>query len=208
MPNIDPRDAELAAHEIDIPLAFYEWLATVEKDVRVHDLTPSEMAGLLKSLRPEPLAGSGVAGELGMVKHAFNAGWTAHEAATDPEAFAPYPPRKLPDARELYLCSLADRNLALRAHPAPEQSAHCSGEVVEVVAYPVAERAFHVVKRFGEDDAVTFCASDRATMSTFPASDRDDAYMMADALNRVVAFHVGRAIAALSAPRPDEGVDR
>jgi hypothetical protein len=62
---------------------------------------------------------------------------------------------------------------ALRAHPAPEHSAHCSGEVVEVVA-----RAIRDVKGGVGFDYMHFC--------------RDAARA---------------AIAALSAPRPDEGVE-
>jgi hypothetical protein len=40
-------------HTIDVPLAFYEWLATIEKDVLAHDLTPHEIAGLIAALRTE-----------------------------------------------------------------------------------------------------------------------------------------------------------
>lgn len=36
---------------LDVPIAFYEWLATVERDVRVHDLTPYEIVGLAAALR-------------------------------------------------------------------------------------------------------------------------------------------------------------
>lgn len=45
------EDAE-ALHSITIPLAYYEWLAKIEKDVCVHDLTPHEQAGLIAALSP------------------------------------------------------------------------------------------------------------------------------------------------------------
>ena len=42
---------ELAALvEVSVPLKYYEWLATIEPDVRVNDLTPFEIAGLVKAL--------------------------------------------------------------------------------------------------------------------------------------------------------------
>jgi hypothetical protein len=55
-------------HVIDVPLAFYQWLATVEKDVRVHDLTPHEIAGLQTALRAPA-----VSEEAGLIERsAFN----------------------------------------------------------------------------------------------------------------------------------------
>lgn len=48
-------------HTVEVPIAFYEWRATIEKDVRVHDLTPHEQAALVKALaatRPAPKADS------------------------------------------------------------------------------------------------------------------------------------------------------
>lgn len=35
---------------VDVPIAFYQWLTTIEKDVRVHDLTPHEVSSLLSVL--------------------------------------------------------------------------------------------------------------------------------------------------------------
>lgn len=65
--------------------------------------------------------------------------------------------------------------------------------------YPVQERAFHVVRVSDGLGPETFRAKDRATLSSFPAKDRDDAHAMARALNRMVTFHVGAAL--LSSPR-------
>lgn len=36
--------------EVIVPLAFYEWSAGIEQDVRVHDLTPYEIANLIERL--------------------------------------------------------------------------------------------------------------------------------------------------------------
>lgn len=62
--------------------------------------------------------------------------------------------------------------------------------------YPVEERAFHVVRRLGDDgETEGFRVRDRATLSSYPAADRDDAYALAHSLNAVVRFHVERAVA-------------
>jgi hypothetical protein len=45
-----------ALAEYVVPLSFYEWLATVEKDVRVHDLMPQEITCLAAALRTQPPA--------------------------------------------------------------------------------------------------------------------------------------------------------
>lgn len=59
--------------------------------------------------------------EVERVKHAFRAGWTAHERGSDIEAFAPYPPHRCGEALDFYLCSLTDRNLTAQPHPGKEQ---------------------------------------------------------------------------------------
>lgn len=39
-----------------LPVEYYLWLATIERDVRVRDLTASEVASLLTALKPEAVA--------------------------------------------------------------------------------------------------------------------------------------------------------
>lgn len=70
----------------------------------------------------------------------------------------------------------------------------------EAKPYPVAERAFHVVRSSDGVGPDQFIARDRATLVGIPSPDRESAYAMADALNRAVSFHVARAINAQ--PRP------
>lgn len=47
----------LSEHTFDVPLSFYQWLAGVEKDVRVHDLTPPEIVGLKAAFAQPPASG-------------------------------------------------------------------------------------------------------------------------------------------------------
>lgn len=70
--------------------------------------------------------------------------------------------------------------------------------------YPVEERAFHVVRASYGEELEHFRAADRATLSSFPATSRDDAYAMAKALNHVVRFHVERAQALSTPAQGDE----
>jgi len=72
----------------------------------------------------------------------------------------------------------------------------------DLAAYPVAERAFHVVRSFkGDGEEYELRIKDRATLTSFPVEkDHLKAHRLADALNAAVARHVGRALAAL-----DEG---
>jgi hypothetical protein len=70
-----------------------------------------------------------------------------------------------------------------RAHPAPEQSAHCSGEVVE---------GLRIAAGIVESD---LCAAEETKDADWEGQSRE----ALDAVNS--------AIAALSAPRPDEGVE-
>lgn len=58
------------------------------------------------------------------IKAAFRAGWSANDAAHDYEGFAPYPPSRCPDALDLYLCSLGDRNAALASSPPSDEARH------------------------------------------------------------------------------------
>lgn len=44
-------DSEQTLVTVDVPIAFYKWLAGIERDVLVHDLTPFETAGLVAALR-------------------------------------------------------------------------------------------------------------------------------------------------------------
>jgi hypothetical protein len=41
---------DMALREYSVPLAFYEWLAGIERDVRVVDLTPPEIVRLMQAL--------------------------------------------------------------------------------------------------------------------------------------------------------------
>lgn len=75
-----------------------------------------------------------------------------------------------------------------------------SANMVET-AYPVEERAFHVVRR-GDGEDLSFVAQDRACLTSIPAADRDDAYNLSSSLNRVVRFHVERAVASTTPTDP------
>lgn len=44
---------------VTVPLAFYEWLGTIERDTRVHDLTPHEQSALCAALTPSPRVDEG-----------------------------------------------------------------------------------------------------------------------------------------------------
>lgn len=93
----------------------------------------------------------------------------------------------------------ADAILAL-TNPAGE------GGVRARAPYPVDERAFHVVRRnLCDGSPEIFVAQDRATLSGFPAPDRDHAYAMVKSLNAIVRHHVERALAALSANGGEAG---
>lgn len=71
MPTDTPQD--VAWREVTIPLAYYQWLATIEKDVRANDLEPFEIAGLIKALCPTTTAGLWV---VASVKEALRGDYT------------------------------------------------------------------------------------------------------------------------------------
>jgi hypothetical protein len=149
MPTVDPRDAELAACPFCGSRASLEGVRDgcqvicngnrreacfARGPVVYHgpggwDACRAEaIAAWNRRTRPEPLAGSGVAGE--EVERDIRISiWNGAKWQGSPDAVAQSLIRKIMDEPTM------QRALsALRAHPAPEQSAHCSGEVVEVVA--------------------------------------------------------------------------
>jgi hypothetical protein len=158
MPTVDPRDAELAAA---LSRALYEEHAAFLDDKDAHDWSelPSNIRAtwdneaskrlgpVVKYLdlqlrtRPEPLAGSGVAGELERLRGALSDAVSAMRDHVD--GAPPMHPMR---------AAIAKAEVTLRAHPAPDQSAHCSGEVVEVVA-----RAIRDVKGGVGFDYMHFC---------------------------------------------------
>jgi hypothetical protein len=137
LPMVDPRDAELAAcpnpwcisTTAPLPCALKRegWRVACACGVQTHR-QPTEaeaIAAWNSRTRPEPLAGSGVAGEI----HRRMRAYAASERGGDNEA-----------RQAIALADVIGRNerailAALRAHPAPEQSAHCSGEVVEALKF-------------------------------------------------------------------------
>ncbi len=46
-------EAAVEAVVIDIPLAFYQWLAGIERDVLVWELTPHEIRDLIRAIRQQ-----------------------------------------------------------------------------------------------------------------------------------------------------------
>lgn len=45
-----PTDPDTSLHTFNVPLAYYQWAATIERDVLLNDLTPHEIAGLVAAL--------------------------------------------------------------------------------------------------------------------------------------------------------------
>jgi hypothetical protein len=216
-PMVDPRDAELAA----CPFCGGERITTgglPTDPVYCLDCGARAIDTERWNTRPEPLAGSGVAGELERL---------AAKATPGPWDVYPQPIKNADDALSelsyqvehteplapaLYLLNAGGKcpaltgcgptseanakliaalvtNLptilqSLRAHPAPDQSAHCSGEVVEVVARAI---------EFADDEFV---------------KDKDATGIIVARAGPEWPKALARAaIAALSAPRPDEGVE-
>jgi hypothetical protein len=202
MPTVDPRDAELAALERDLAELF-----ELAKSGAYDSDEPREhwVARKLRLIaedalrtRPEPLAGSGVAD---LDKHV--AYWI--------EDIAPAYAGGGPQGRELRegaMARLWDRIRsspmflsALRAHPAPDQSAQCSGEVVEVVAKAIYDAPD---EQSGDTVGTVIWNSEHLFYETI---DGEEIVDKARRASMPVCRSAARAaIAALSAPRPDEGV--
>tara|TARA_Y100001968_G_scaffold301479_1_gene313780 strand:+ start:301 stop:477 length:177 start_codon:yes stop_codon:yes gene_type:complete len=49
MTNPDTQST-VEGHVVEVPLAYYEWLSGIQTDVRVHHLTPHEIAELIAAL--------------------------------------------------------------------------------------------------------------------------------------------------------------
>jgi hypothetical protein len=251
-PMVDPRDAELAA----CPNPCHLCGAPMIRDGKQWRHSPERGEGCFLFLqylddeddiaawndvreplrRPEPLAGSGVAGWLepyrsrdaaGSPECALDVGWAwldqiaVAERDTDPGALLIETPPLPSDGGSAVLYRgtspiaaffvIRDPlNFAIlfrwqHAHPSPEQSAHCSGEVVEVVArvgtFPRIvshEDALQAAKNFVDQH---FNNRDgKGVLTSIPAKPDDDDVTLVDYIKQQ------RAIAALSAPRPDEGV--
>jgi hypothetical protein len=248
MPTVDPRDAELAACHALCRSGKFETgqggCAAICMSVlgssrggphgcphagQVH----SGLAKAVLAARPEPLAGSGVAGELERlaakatpgpwevdtlksegeygsgpdttvgyeVSAIYNAKGEALFDALNSDAITVHEEYPDEDGYSLAYDEVSDANAklivalrnnlptilqSLRAHPAPDQSAHCSGEVVEVVAEAIWRSNWQ--RSRGPDGTWDSFAGD---------------YPSAAVIYRIYAT---AAIAALSAPRPDEGV--
>jgi hypothetical protein len=197
MPTVDPRDAELAAcpwhddnHE-NPPRVVSHNVRSLETTFHVvacdgcgtegpRRATRREaIAAWNRRTRPEPLAGSGVAGELVAAIAAYHDAMPQAQGETGD----PFAAKEASKAMARLLYTHSDAILqSLRAHPAPEQSAHCSGEVVE---------GLRIAAGIVESD---LCAAEETKDADWEGQSRE----ALDAVNS--------AIAALSAPRPDEGV--
>jgi hypothetical protein len=205
-PMVDPRDAELAA----CPKPCHLCGAPMIRDGKQWRHSPERGEGCFLFLqylddeddiaawndvreplrRPEPLAGSGVADRDSLIRSIE----VTHRIAERSD--------DLTHAMWLTKDEWATILAALRAHPAPEQSAHCSGEVVEVVArvgtFPRIvshEDALQAAKNFVDQH---FNNRDgKGVLTSIPAKPDDDDVTLVDYIKQQ------RAIAALSAPRPD-----
>jgi hypothetical protein len=238
MPTVDPRDAELAACPFCGSRASLEGVRDgcqvicngnrreacfARGPVVYHgpggwDACRAEaIAAWNRRTRPEPLAGSGVAGELERLAAKATPGpWEVDtlksegEYGSGPDTTVGYEVSAIYNAKGEALFDalnsdaitvhdeVSDANAklivalrnnlptilqSLRAHPAPDQSAHCSGEVVE---------GLRIAAGIVESD---LCAAEETKDADWEGQSRE----ALDAVNS--------AIAALSAPRPDEGVE-
>jgi hypothetical protein len=202
MLTVDPRDAELAAKETDdrgLPGAIMDELWPILGGDMLpgdmwHDIDRSISEAIAAwNHRPEPLAGSGVAGEL--VADLEMACELIQEAKGVADGLEGGLITNNLDSAEHWINKVQN---ALRAHPAPEQSAHCSGEVVEVVA-----RALYDCEKERSDHVDRLLSAAKGQPVKFHMEHWNDAAEV----YRSDARAVLAAIAALSAPRPDEGVE-
>jgi hypothetical protein len=150
-------------------------------------------AAALRAHPPEPVAASGVAGEIPRLPR-DQLLYGSPDYLDDPDGLARWrevskqhgghdkAPINIHSLRRL-LDTIERLRSALRAHPAPDQSAHCSGEVVE---------GLRIAAGIVESD---LCAAEETKDADWEGQSRE----ALDAVNS--------AIAALSAPRPDEGVE-
>jgi hypothetical protein len=192
------------------------WLLTNDLDMKlpggVLDTDPLDLADALEALRPTVPEGYVLSEDVfreglrALIRPRGIAKWSAERLLCDEQVGAFLRGRRPPEPKLLEAIGV-ERVVTYRVHPDSPLSVtptasddiqsggvpvDASASDAGVPSYPVEERAFHVVRRDGPD-GTEYRARDRATLSSFPADNRQDAYSMARSLNQIVAFHVQSA---------------